>query len=148
MFAAAPQGLSLWLHLAGRLHFARTAKAFHMSPSALTRSIQRSEELGHSLFQRTEIAPTPISRSRERVPSSTAEVDGNEAILAMVALGCGVGVVPALVRKDSPLCGRIEQVEVKRPPRGYHVALRAKAQTLARRTASALWELAPETASR
>jgi len=80
-------------------------------------------------------------------PEIYAEVDGNEAILAMVALGCGVGVVPELVRKDSPLRGRIEPVEVKRPPRGYHVSLCAKERTLARRTAAALWDLAPGTAS-
>jgi LysR family positive regulator for ilvC len=80
-------------------------------------------------------------------PEVYAEVDGNEAILAMVALGCGVGVVPELVRRDSPLRGRIEQVEVAKPPRGYHVALCAKSQTLTRRTAAVLWELAPATAS-
>jgi LysR family transcriptional regulator, positive regulator for ilvC len=80
-------------------------------------------------------------------PEVYAEVDGNEAILAMVALGCGVGVVPELVRKSSPLRGRIEPVEVRRPPRGYHVSLCAKSRTLSRRTAGALWELAPATAS-
>jgi len=80
-------------------------------------------------------------------PEVYAEVDGNEAILAMVALGCGVGVVPELVRRDSPLRGRIEQVEVKRPPRGYHVSLCAKSRTLSRRTAGALWELAPASAA-
>ena len=80
-------------------------------------------------------------------PDVYAEVDGNEAILAMVALGCGVGVVPELVRKDSPLRGRIEQVEVRRPPRGYHVSLCAKGRTLSRRTAAALWDLAPASSS-
>jgi LysR family positive regulator for ilvC len=80
-------------------------------------------------------------------PEVYAEVDGNEAILAMVALGCGVGVVPELVRRDSPLRGRIEPVEIKRPPRGYHVSLCAKTRTLSRRTAAVLWELAPATAS-
>jgi LysR family positive regulator for ilvC len=80
-------------------------------------------------------------------PEVYAEVDGNEAILAMVALGCGVGIVPELVRKDSPLRGRIELVEVRRPPRGYYVSLCAKSRTLSRRTAAALWELAPATAS-
>ena len=80
-------------------------------------------------------------------PDVYAEVDGNEAILALVALGCGVGVVPELVRKDSPLRGRIEPVEVKRPPRGYHVSLCTKDRTLTRRTAAALWDLAPATAS-
>ena len=80
-------------------------------------------------------------------PEVYAEVDGNEAILAMVALGCGVGIVPELVRKDSPLRGRIEQVEVAGPPCGYHVSLCAKSRTLSRRTVAALWELAPATAS-
>ncbi len=80
-------------------------------------------------------------------PEVYAEVEGNEAILAMVALGCGVGIVPELVRKDSPLRGRIEQVEIKGPPRGYHVSLCAKSRTLSRRAVAALWELAPATAS-
>ena len=34
----------------------------------------------------------------------------------------------------------------RRPPRGYHVSLCAKSRTLSRRTAAALWELAPATA--
>jgi LysR family positive regulator for ilvC len=298
MFTPAQQELRLFLHLADSLHFARSAKALHMSPSALTRAIQRlEEELGHPLFQRSKrrvaltrageiyrdharaqlaaharlvealsseaaaptgelrvactvtachsVLPKLFARCRERYPRihlqlSTsdaarcmqaleadevdlavvpeperpaaelrfvrlahtelafiapasdpelarrvrqggshwnglptilprrglererieawlaqqgarpeiyAEVDGNEAILAMVALGCGVGIVPELVRKDSPLRGRIEQVDVKRPPPGYHVSLCAKARTLARRTAAVLWELAPATAS-
>jgi LysR family positive regulator for ilvC len=289
--------LGMFLHLAGSLHFARSAQALHMSPSALTRAIQRlEEELGQPLFQRSKrsvvltrageifrdharaqlaayarlqealatetLAPTGelriactvtachsvlprlFARCRERYPGihlqlSTsdaarcvqalendevdlavvpepdrpaaelsfvrlahtelsfiaptsdpdmarraklggshwnglpvilprrglerqridawleqqgarpevyAEVDGNEAILAMVALGCGVGVVPELVRKDSPLRGRIEQLEIRRPPRGYHVSLCAKSRTLSRRTAAVLWELAPATA--
>lgn len=298
MAATSPQDLGLFLHLAETLHFARSAKALHMSPSALTRSIQRLEqELGQPLFQRSKrsvtltrageifrdharaqlaayarlqealatetqtptgelriactvtachsVLPKLLARCRERHPGihlqlSTsdaarclqalegdevdlavvpepdrpapnlrfvrlahtelafiapasnpdlarrarlggshwnglpvilprrglerqridvwlerqgaqpdvyAEVDGNEAILALVALGCGVGVVPELVRKDSPLRGRIEPVDVKRPPRGYHVSLCAKDRTLARRTAAALWELAPASAS-
>jgi LysR family positive regulator for ilvC len=292
------QELGIFLHLAGSLHFGRSAQALHMSPSALTRAIQRLEqELGQPLFQRSKrsvaltrageifrdharaqlaaharlqealatetLAPTGelriactvtachsvlprlFARCRERYPGihlqlSTsdaarclqalendevdlgvvpepdrpaaelrfvrlahtelsfiapasdpdmarraklggshwnglpvilprrglerqridawleqqgarpeiyAEVDGNEAILAMVALGCGVGVVPELVRKDSPLRGRIEQLEIRRPPRGYHVSLCAKSRTLSRRTAAVLWELAPASAS-
>ena len=295
---ATHQELSLFLHLAESLHFARSAKALHMSPSALTRSIQRlEEELHQALFHRTKrsvhltrageifrdyaraqlaehtrllealaaetLAPTgelriactvtachsvlpkllarcrarypgihlqlstsdaarcmqslendevdlavvpepehpapelrfvrlaytelsfiaPVSDQelgrraklggshwnglpvilarrgveRERIdawlgqqaaqPEVYAEVDGNEAILAMVALGCGVGLVPELVRKDSPLRGRIERVEVRRPPNGYHVSLCAKQRTLSRRTAAVFWELGPSSAS-
>jgi len=50
-------------------------------------------------------------------------VEGIDATLAMVALGCGV--VPELVRKDSPLRGRVEQVNVAKRPRGYHASLRS-----------------------
>jgi LysR family positive regulator for ilvC len=85
--------------------------------------------------------------ARGAQPEIYAEVEGNEAILAMVALGCGVGIVPELVRKESTLRGRIEAVEVARPPRGYYVSLCAKERTLARRTTAALWELAPASAS-
>src|SRR5687768_17004991 len=46
--------LNAFLSLADTLHFARSAKALHMSPSALTRCIQRiEEELGQPVFERT-----------------------------------------------------------------------------------------------
>ncbi|WP_448874243.1 HTH-type transcriptional activator IlvY [Desulfobulbus propionicus] len=40
-------------------------------------------------------------------PSIYAEVAGNEALLAMVGLGCGVGVVPELVLEKSQLRDRV-----------------------------------------
>lgn len=85
--------------------------------------------------------------ARRSEPEVYAEVEGNEAILSMVALGCGVGIVPELVRRESTLRGRIEAVQVARPPRGYYVSLCAKERTLSRRTVAALWELAPSSAS-
>lgn len=75
-------------------------------------------------------------------PIRYAEVDGNEAILAMVSLGCGVGLVPELVRVGSPLRDAIAAVPVKDPPPGFAVALCAKRRTLERRTMAAFWELA------
>lgn len=45
--------LKLFLHLAQSCHFGRTSKAMHVSPSTLSRQIQRLEEqLGHPLFVR------------------------------------------------------------------------------------------------
>jgi len=38
------KSLEIFQHLAGSLHFAKTAKAHHMSPSTLSRLIQRMEE--------------------------------------------------------------------------------------------------------
>jgi LysR family transcriptional regulator, positive regulator for ilvC len=45
-------------------------------------------------------------------PHVYAEVAGNEALLAMVGLGCGVGVVPKLVLEKSPLRDRVRMFEV------------------------------------
>lgn len=45
--------LELFRHLCGTLHFARTSQACHITPSALTRAIQRLEEqMGEPLFLR------------------------------------------------------------------------------------------------
>ncbi|WP_193016962.1 HTH-type transcriptional activator IlvY [Proteus sp. FME41] len=45
--------LKLFVHLAESCHFAKTAQAMHVSPSTLSRQIQRLEEsLGHPLFLR------------------------------------------------------------------------------------------------
>lgn len=40
-------------------------------------------------------------------PNIYTEVDGNEAILSLVALGCGLGFVPRLVLDNSPLRDRV-----------------------------------------
>ena len=45
--------LKLFRHLAESLHFGKTSRACHVTPSALTRTIQRIEaELGELLFDR------------------------------------------------------------------------------------------------
>lgn len=143
---------------ARELRFVRLAhtELSFIAPSA-DKELTRRARLGGSHWAGLPVILPRRGLERERIdawleqhgarPEVYAEVEGNEAILAMVALGCGVGVVPELVRKDSPLRGRIEQVDVAKPPRGYHVSLCAKSPTLERRTAAVLWELAPATAS-
>ncbi len=45
--------LKVFLHLSQTLHFGKTSKAMHLSPSTLSRAIQRlEEELGQLLFER------------------------------------------------------------------------------------------------
>lgn len=45
--------IRIFNHLAVTLHFGKTSRAFHMSPSTLSRTIQRlEEEVGKPLFQR------------------------------------------------------------------------------------------------
>jgi LysR family positive regulator for ilvC len=55
-------GLALFLHLARTLHFTRTSRECHLSPSALSRTIQRIEsDVGRPLFvrDRRSVALTP-----------------------------------------------------------------------------------------
>jgi len=45
--------LHLFLHLSRTLHFGKTSRECHLSPSALSRTIQRLEgEVGQALFER------------------------------------------------------------------------------------------------
>jgi LysR family transcriptional regulator, positive regulator for ilvC len=141
----------------GELRFVRLAytELSLVAPST-DKELGRRAALGGSHWRGLPVILPRRGLDRERVdawfasrsiePEIYAEVEGNEGILAMVALGCGVGIVPELVRKASTLRGRIETVELARPPRGYHVSLCAKQRTLARRTIAALWELAPASA--
>jgi len=46
-------------------------------------------------------------------PTIYSSVAGNEALLAMVAMGCGIGVVPLLVLENSPLKSRIRILDVE-----------------------------------
>jgi LysR family transcriptional regulator, positive regulator for ilvC len=50
---------------------------------------------------------------RRRIePRIYGEVPGSEAILALVSLGCGVGIVPRLVLDESPLRAKLAVLEV------------------------------------
>src|SRR5690625_6778091 len=47
-------------------------------------------------------------RQQNLQPNIYAEVKGNEAIVSMVSLGFGVGLVPKIVLNNSPLADRVE----------------------------------------
>ena len=81
-------------------------------------------------------------RQRGVRPKVYAQVAGNEAIVGMVALGCGVGVVPLLVLKSNPLREgvRIVDVDPQMPP--YRVGLCCRRQALENPLMASLWQLA------
>ncbi|HZX02618.1 LysR substrate-binding domain-containing protein, partial [Kribbella sp.] len=49
-------------------------------------------------------------------PTIAAEPDGHEALLALVALGCGVGVVPRLVLESSAVRDQLEELPADLDP--------------------------------
>ena len=78
-----------------------------------------------------------------------AEVPGNEAILSLVALGCGVGFVPELVIKDSPLADQVKVVEDGPDLEDFHVGFCTRRKSLeVSPIIRAFWDSIPETSNR
>ncbi len=70
------RSLQLFLHLANSLHFGKTSEAMHVSPSTLSRNMQRLENmLGSKLFERDNrsVALTESGRKFQRFAQQTLE---------------------------------------------------------------------------
>lgn len=80
-------------------------------------------------------------RSLGATPRLHAEVAGNEAIVGMVALGFGVGVVPRLVLDNSPRAGQVRELSVEPALAPYEVGLVTLARHLGNPLVAAFWEL-------
>lgn len=81
-------------------------------------------------------------KEKRITPSITSEVSGNEAIISMVRLGCGIGIVPQLVLDRSPFREEVEIIE-KAPRLGsYEVGLCTTKRNLKRPAVHAFWQLA------
>ena len=87
-------------------------------------------------------------RARGARPTIYAEVAGHEAILPMVHLGCGVGVVPRLVMEMSLLKDEVRVLDVEPPLEAYDVGLAVHRRRLAAPIVRAVWEAADELARR
>ncbi|MBI9020888.1 MAG: HTH-type transcriptional activator IlvY [Verrucomicrobia bacterium] len=75
-------------------------------------------------------------------PDITSEVSGNEALIAMVRLGCGIGIVPQLVLEKSPFCDDVQILKNAPILDPYEVGLCATKRGLARPAVRAFWDLA------
>ena len=80
-------------------------------------------------------------KKKKAQPNIYAQVAGNEAILAMVALGCGVGVVPSLVVENSPVRDRITKLKVKPMLAPYNVGVCVQKRKKKFRLVRAFWEV-------
>jgi LysR family positive regulator for ilvC len=72
-------------------------------------------------------------------PRIYAQVAGNEAIVSMVSLGFGVGVVPRIVLENSPLSHTIRVLDVKPRLEDYEVGLFALEKKLASPLINSFW---------
>ena len=75
-------------------------------------------------------------------PPIYAQVAGNEAIIAMVSLGCGVGVVPQLVVDKSPLRDDLQIISDGPALDPYHVGIAIQRRRLQYRAVAAFRDTA------
>ncbi len=75
-------------------------------------------------------------------PDIRSEVSGNEALIAMVRLGCGIGIVPQLVLERSPFHDEVQVLKNAPQLDPYSVGLCAAKRSLSRPAVQALWNLA------
>lgn len=73
-------------------------------------------------------------------PTIYAQVAGNEAIVSMVSLGFGVGVVPQIVLENSPLADKVQVLDVQPALPPYNVGLFVLEKKLKNPLISAFWE--------
>ncbi len=74
-------------------------------------------------------------------PNVYAQVSGNEAILAMVNLGCGAGVIPELVFDKRPFEVDVRPIKVTPPLKPYSVGLCVQQRRLNSPLIKAFWQI-------
>ena len=72
-------------------------------------------------------------------PSVYAQIAGNEAIVSMVSLGFGVGVVPRIVLDNSPLADQVAVLDVRPRLKSYDVGLFTVEKKLKNPLIAAFW---------
>ncbi len=78
-------------------------------------------------------------RAKKARPLVYGEVAGNEAILALVSTGCGVGVVPKLVMDRSPLRSDVRAIDVEPRLGEFRVGVCVERRSLAHPLTAAFW---------
>ena len=81
-------------------------------------------------------------RTQSIKPNIYAQVSGHEAIVSMVGLGFGVGVVPELVLVNSPLKDKVQVLDVQPSLTPFAIGLSVSAQRLENPLVKAFWDCA------
>lgn len=116
------------------------------SPGAVSRAVERRPvpwaEVPMILppFGLARAAADAWFARRSVQPRLYSQTQGHEAILALVALGCGVGIVPGLVLEKSPLRSDVRVLDVRPRPGEFRVGMCTARRKLRSPLIAALWE--------
>lgn len=81
-------------------------------------------------------------KARRIKPRIYAQVAGNEAIVSMVSLGFGVGLVPRLVVDNSPLAETIRVLDLPHDMQAFRIGICVLRRKLSNPLIKAFWDLA------
>jgi LysR family positive regulator for ilvC len=79
-------------------------------------------------------------RKKRVTPRIYGEVAGSEAILSLVSLGCGVGIVPRLVADQSPLRSALTVLDIEPRLQQFRVGVCTEKKKLTSPVVKAFWE--------
>jgi LysR family positive regulator for ilvC len=80
-------------------------------------------------------------REKGLKPNIYAEVGGHEAILSMVRLGCGIGVLPRLVIENSLFKDEVQVIKTKPGLKPYEVGLCVHRRRMTSQVVRAFWDI-------
>jgi LysR family positive regulator for ilvC len=83
-------------------------------------------------------------KQKNVTPNVYAQVSGNEAIVSMVSLGFGIGLVPKLVVENSPRFAKVQILNITPGLKPFVIGICALKRKLANPLIKAFWELAHE----
>lgn len=75
------------------------------------------------------------------IPNIYSQVAGNEAIIVMVSLGCGIGLVPKIVLEKSTFLNKVKILDNTPELPAFTIGLCTQKKNLANPRVSALWEI-------
>ena len=79
-------------------------------------------------------------RRKRIAPRIYSEVAGSEAILSLVSLGCGVGIVPRIVMDKSPLRAEVRALDVEPEIGEFRVGVCTQRRKLQSPLVRAFWD--------
>lgn len=77
-------------------------------------------------------------------PPIYAHVSGHEAIVSLVALGCGIGVVPVPVLESSPVKEQVQRLSSPSMPTPFELGVIGLKRNMDNKIIRAFWELIPK----
>ena len=80
-------------------------------------------------------------QAKQIKPNIYAEVAGHEAIVSMVALGCGISIVPKAVVEQSPVSNNIEILNLKPELKPFNVSLCVNKNRFNEKIIEAFWNI-------